>query len=464
MSLRQTAARSGSQRRTRAAQPSASLAIWSLLLAGLSIFGPIRTTWAAEGAPSSHQPFGAANSDWDGHSEWLELARRVLGPSRVLPRASLDFAELGPEDAVIFFHPEKPLRADSLARFMNAGGRVAVFDDYGEGSTLWRRFSIRDNPGPLEPLATLLDNPALPIAEPHLAHGPDEGRHPMVSGADRVVTNHPIILEHPGLTALLEFPTRRGPRTLAVTGVIEGRGRLVVCGDSSVFLNLMLRYPGNRAFAEGIVRYLLEREDPIPKGSPTATGRLYVLSGDFDQVGDYGHQSFDEQIRERIDGALSELRKAFEGGLPPALCSALGLVLVLALIQRIRSQGNLSRVHIVHGFTKNAPPAPNPHLRLDLLSAPSTTPLLALAELSIALESLVDEAGQTPSRSGEEEARLQALRQDLARYKRQLPKTERKVPAPRELEELYQRARQVIDSVEATVRRKPNRREQKART
>jgi hypothetical protein len=426
-----------------------------VLLVGVATPGAPEPALAAEGAPSASEPFGAANSQWDGHSEWVELARGVLGPTRVELRATLDYSQLRPADAVILFHPENPLRADSLARFMNAGGRVAVFDDFGKGDTLWRRFSIRDTPGPIGALRTLLDNSALPIAEPHISPGPSEGRHPMVSSADQVVTNHPIVLEHPGLTALLEFATRQGPRTLALTGVIEGRGRLVVCGDSSVFLNLMLRYPGNRAFAEGVVRYLLERDEA------NSSGRLYVLSGAFDQVGDYGHRSFEEEVREQIDATLTHLQAAFKTGFPLWMCSALGLVLVLALAFRARSQGSLNRVHIVHGFAESGPRLPNPGSRVELLSAKTTTPLLALAELSIALEGLLGERiGRTGPLSNrelelaltsfppEDREPLRKLRAELAEYKRELARTRRKIPSKRELEDVYGRATLAIDSLD----------------
>ena len=35
-------------------------------------------------------------------------------------------------------------------------------------------------------------------------------------------------------------------------------GRLLAMADPSAFINLMLRYPGNRNFARGVLKYLLE--------------------------------------------------------------------------------------------------------------------------------------------------------------------------------------------------------------
>ena len=49
---------------------------------------------------------------------------------------------------------------------------------------------------------------------------------------DRIVTNHPTALTHEKLTAVLEIPAIGEPNaTLAVTGVIEKRGRIFAMGD-----------------------------------------------------------------------------------------------------------------------------------------------------------------------------------------------------------------------------------------
>ena len=39
-------------------------------------------------------------------------------------------------------HPEVEVRFDPLAAFLTAGGRAAVFDDYGAGDALLRRFHV----------------------------------------------------------------------------------------------------------------------------------------------------------------------------------------------------------------------------------------------------------------------------------------------------------------------------------
>ena len=103
----------------------------------------------------------------------------------------------------------------------------------------------------------------------------------MVAGVDRVVTIHPTALVHPNLTQVLKIPALGEPdATLAVTGIIAKSGRLFAMGDPSVVINEMLRYPGNRAFANGLAKYLVENDAGVSRG-----GKLYVVANDFSQKG-----------------------------------------------------------------------------------------------------------------------------------------------------------------------------------
>jgi hypothetical protein len=334
-----------------------------------------------------------------------------------------------------------------------------VFDDFGRGSSLWRRFAIHESDGPEEPLRSLSNNPALPIARPHIAQGSDgrDGRHPIVALADEVVTNHPIILEHPELTRLLEFDTGRGVKTLALTGVIEGRGRLLVCGDSSVFLNLMLRYPGNRALAEGVVRYLLERE------TENSTGNLYVVHGSFSERGEFGHSKWDEEARKRIDAALADLRDAFQKGLPPIVCTALATLLLAILFARARSEGAFIRARIIHRFTgqpETAPAFVGESSRFEVLAAKTTTPLLAVAELAHAFEAFLgDKVDEDGPLGPDELARVLAdceasdrkqwiaLYAELTTWRRELAQKKRRIPSENELRSLHNRTIKAVDSL-----------------
>src|SRR5262249_35410191 len=145
--------------------------------------------------------------------------------------------------------PNASLDAESLARFMHDGGRVVLVDDFGSGDELLAHFGIERVPLPANPTLMLRHNPAFPIAEP-------ASEHSVVWGVNRVVLNHASGLRHPELSPVLKV---RGDEDVlvAVAGAV-GQGRLLAIGDGSVFMNSMLRFPGNRALAAGVVRYAVE--------------------------------------------------------------------------------------------------------------------------------------------------------------------------------------------------------------
>jgi hypothetical protein len=132
-------------------------------------------------------------------------------------------------DALLVLHPERELDYREVAAFLAAGGRLGLLDDYGKADALLRRFRIHRVRAPLDPRDPLRDNPNLPIAVP--STGPDSRAHPVVSGVDRVVTNHPTGLETDHglrLTTVLELPSLSEPPTpLALIGVIGDAKR---CG------------------------------------------------------------------------------------------------------------------------------------------------------------------------------------------------------------------------------------------
>src|SRR6186713_1903534 len=266
--------------------------------------------------------FEFRDDGWEGTSELLELARQQLGKERVQLVAALDYGALKPEDGIIVLHPQTRLDYDELAAFLRAGGRLALVDDHGRGSELLTRFQIHRINAPLRPRNALRGNANLAIAEPsvQVVAGIEQGRHPIVADVDRVITNHPTALAHPDLTPVLKIQAVGEPdATVAVTGIIN-RGRLFAMGDPSALINLMLRYPGNRAFAKSLVRYLVEKDEWGERG-----GKLYLVVNDFRQRGHFGGVSgVTRELRDALDALKDALGDAHESGLPG------GLSLVLA--------------------------------------------------------------------------------------------------------------------------------------
>jgi len=359
-----------------------------LVLCGLA--APRRASAAA---------FDFNDSTWEGSSELLTLARTRLGSSRVEIVAVLDWERLRPADGVLFLHPTAEVDYDEASAFLRAGGRVAVLDDFGKGDTLLGRFQIRRVPAPQSPARALRQNPNLAIAEPavEVVAGQEQGRHAIVAQVREVVTNHPAAFTHPNLTPVLKIAARGEPdATLAVTGIIVNRGRLFAMADPSATINLMLRYPGNRAFAEGMIDYLVEDDSWGQRG-----GKLYLVANEFKQRGAYGGgTSLGQELREQVEGFESLVAGMHEDGLPDVLAvlfaafAGLGAVgwtasSSLKIYRRSPPRYAAAQPLVAQGGVAG---------RAAVLGAPTTHKALALLELKSALEEgLAERFGVSPA-------------------------------------------------------------------
>src|SRR6185436_3306743 len=191
--------------------------------------------------------------------------------------------------AILLIHPDHAISSDKLAAFLRSDGRVAVLDDFGAGDKILERFGIERVPAPTRPLFTLRRNSDLVIAEPvtESINGETAGVHATVANVERVVTNHPMGLRNPKATPVLKMRSVDEPDVLlALAGPVpfdEGlRGKLFAMGDPSVFINQMLRYPGNRAFAVGLLHWLAEDGSGLPRG-----GRLLIIANRFSETGSF---------------------------------------------------------------------------------------------------------------------------------------------------------------------------------
>jgi len=330
--------------------------------------------------------FEIADTSWEGTSEFYALAQQDLGKARVEVLATVDYEHLSKDDALLILHPEVELDYNELSAFLRAGGRMAVLDDRGEADHFLARFQIRRVEAPRNPAQSLRDNPNLAIAVPAVEQvaGQEQNRHPVVAGVDRVVTNHPTALVHPNLTQVLKIPALGEPdATLAVTGIIAKSGRLFAMGDPSVVINEMLRYPGNRAFASGLVKYLVENDAGISRG-----GKLYVVANDFSQKGHFGGSrgAFGE-LSNLSDALASFALDVAKNGLPGTLSLALAILAcggVLAWAVRFSSRRYRRSVP---RYAVSPPLVAQGGLagRAAALAAPNTDPVLLVLELRAAL-------------------------------------------------------------------------------
>jgi hypothetical protein len=320
-------------------------------------------------------PFDLVGNDWEGGTELVRLARAELGAARVVVTTQIDFTELKPEDGLLLLYPERSLDVDELTKFMRAGGRVIMLDDFGRGESLLETFRMKRLPSPRHPAESLRHNPQLALAEPASAH-------PVVADVNRVVTNHPTGLGHPDLSPVLKIRASAGEPdvTVAVAGSV-GQGRLLVVGDPSIVMNSMLRYSGNKALARGLVRYAVDSDAWGQRG-----GRLFIASGNFEQKGSYGgeHNALSEWFRDLKD-LLDTIRKE---GLPSILAWSASIALGLALVVWVGSRAGRLHKPSVPRFVRHVAPVAQGGVagHAAVIGAPQTTRVLAVLELKSALE------------------------------------------------------------------------------
>jgi hypothetical protein len=348
------------------------------------------------GAPAFAGPFEVKDTGWEGCSLLLELARAELGDERVAPLSVLDWSDLRPDDAILLLHPERAISSDKLAAFLASGGRVAVIDDFGAGDRILERFKIERVPAPSRPLATLRRNPELAIAEPvrEPIAGRGTGVHATVEDVDRLITNHPTGLSNPKLTAVLKIRSVDGPDVvLALAGNYgddkdtmpgQPKGKLFAMGDPSVLINQMLRYPGNRAFALGLVRYLAQGGE-----TDTRRGRLLVLANRISESGTYqGVGGLRGEIDSRIESAGQELRRALGDGFSGLVGLALAALAAFGVGVWTTTVSSRPYRRKLPSFARPVPLLAQGGTagRIAVLSAPSTPPALAVLEVKGALE------------------------------------------------------------------------------
>jgi hypothetical protein len=325
-------------------------------------------------APAHAAPFDLARSDWEGCAELVRLARAELGPLRVVATAQIDFHELKPDDGLLLLYPEKNLDVDELSKFMRAGGRVVMLDDFGRGDSLLRHFGMERVASPRRPAEFLRRNPQLALAEPASAH-------PVVADVSRVVTNHPTGLSHPDLSPVLKIRGNGEPDVIVAVAGAVGQGRLLAVGDPSIVMNSMLRYGGNKNFARGLVRYSVDHDSWGKRG-----GRLFIAAGGFEQKGNYGDEesSWSDWKRALVD-ALEVLR---HDGMPSWIAYGLAIAVGLALVVWVGSRAGRLHKPITPRFVRKTPAVAQGGVagHAAVIAAPQTSRVLAVLELKSALE------------------------------------------------------------------------------
>ncbi len=325
----------------------------------------------------AHAAYTLTSPDWDGLSDFVQLAKDEAGVQNVIVKNAIDFTMLTPQDAVILLHPEGSIDIESLSRFLREGGRVILFDDFGAGDELLRHFQIQRVALPDHPALMLRHNPALAIAEP--------ADHQTTIGVQRVVLNHASGVVHQELSPLLYVRDESGAKTnVALAGAVE-KGHLLVVGDSSVPINGMLRFPGNKTFARNVLHYAFMGVGDVPQSTSTH-GKLYITAGAFGETGTYGDA--DESATSKFHLIADAFRDFKRDGLPPSVAYFMAVMATVALGFWVWTRA--SRVHrpTTPRYVKAIPLAAQGGIagHAAVVAAKGTTRALAVLEIKTALE------------------------------------------------------------------------------
>lgn len=217
-------------------------------------------------ASTSTAAFGTYNPAWDGASELRDLARDT-GAEATVARNLEPYGAADPNETVaVVLAPEESYTDDEAAElrsFLERGGTVVVADDFGTtgnalladlGADSWIDGTL------LRDERHFFNSPALPLAT-------NVSDHALTTGVDSVVINHGSAVEPNGTTVLVRtsgfaYADENGNGDLddaeeldsypVITTESVGEGTLVVAGDPSLFINVMLEQPGNRAFVRNL--------------------------------------------------------------------------------------------------------------------------------------------------------------------------------------------------------------------
>jgi hypothetical protein len=209
--------------------------------------------------------YDPTSSSWNGLVEVIRLAQ--LNNVQIRPTPTLDWSHVRRGDGLLVLYPLSQVDLDELSAFLEDGGRLALFDDFGAGEPVMRWFQVTRS----EAVRGQLRSAHLP----GLYTAFRQGDHILGEQVDSVVTNEPVMVRHPRLSPV--FALGPDPDQGVILAGQVGRGRLVISGDPSVLLNSMLRFPGNRQFAANLLKYL----------ATDANARVHLVYGRFASKGTY---------------------------------------------------------------------------------------------------------------------------------------------------------------------------------
>lgn len=247
-----------------------------------------------------------AGDGWADLSDWV-TAGRATGMDLRTPAGTVDFADIPAGSGVALVGDAAVSDPDALRRFIQEGGRAVIAIDDATADATLRTFDT----GTAEATRQgerLGGHAALAILRPPNAR--------VFADVGTLVCNHPMALRPiRDLDAAVRF-VDGAPFAFLLQ---LGEGELLLLGDASVFINLMLDAGGNRQFAANIWSWL----------SRAGTGPVTLIAGATSLTGTYGEAPLDDGL-DGVNQALAGLAGT-EAPSPLMLHLLLAVLLTIAL-------------------------------------------------------------------------------------------------------------------------------------
>lgn len=217
-------------------------------------------------ASTSTVAFGAFNQAWDGASDLRAVADASGAPSEIVQNTTAYETTSAQRTVAVILSPETAYTTAEVTRirsFVEAGGTLVIADDFGvHSNALLAGLGVRSRiDGRLVRDERFhYRSPAMPIAR-------NVSTSRFTRGVDRLTLNHGTAVRPNGASVLIgtsEYAYRDANRNGAldddetlgtypvVTAERLGDGRVIVVGDPSALINVMLDRPGNRAFVRAL--------------------------------------------------------------------------------------------------------------------------------------------------------------------------------------------------------------------